>query len=82
MTSVVLASQSRARREVLEGAGVGFVAMSPGVDEDTAKAEFLAEGRNPRAIAEALAERKALAVSEDASKLVVGADQTLEFEGR
>ena len=82
MTRVVLASQSRARREVLTGAGVGFVAVTPGVDEDAAKAEFLAAGRNPRAIAEALAEAKALAVSEYPSQLVVGADQTLEFEGR
>jgi len=79
---VILASKSATRRAVLDGAGVAYEAAGSGVDEDAAKAELLAAGATPREVAEALAERKALAVSAGRPELVVGADQTLEFEGR
>lgn len=80
--TVILASQSAARRAVLSGAGVPHDAMVAGVDEDAAKTVLLAEGAGPRAVAEALAEQKALRVSEQREGLVIGADQTLDFEGR
>lgn len=79
--AVILASKSAARRAVLEGAGVPFEAAVAGVDEDAVKTELLARGASPKAIAEALAERKALRISADRPGLVIGADQTLEFEG-
>jgi septum formation protein len=79
---LVLASKSPSRRAVLEGAGVEFEAVGSGVDEDAAKAHLLAGGAGPRQVAEALAEQKALAVSGQRPELVIGADQTLEFEGR
>ncbi|HEY2356119.1 MAG TPA: Maf family protein [Phenylobacterium sp.] len=79
---LVLASKSATRRAVLEGAGVAYEASSSGVDEEAAKVELLAAGANPRQVAEALAERKAVAISRGRPELVVGADQTLEFEGR
>jgi septum formation protein len=79
---LVLASKSVTRRAVLESAGVPFSIASSGVDEDAAKVDLLAKGANPRQVATALAERKALAVSAGRSEWVVGADQTLEFEGR
>jgi septum formation protein len=79
---LVLASKSAARRAVLEGAGVPFEAAGSGVDEDVAKAELLARRATPRQVAEALAEEKALAVSVGRPELVVGADQTLEFQGK
>jgi septum formation protein len=79
---VVLASQSAARRAVLEGAGAPFETASAGVDEDAAKALLQARSASPKAIAEALAEQKAVAVSARRPGLVIGADQTLEFEGR
>ena len=78
---VILASKSVARRAVLQGAGVPFEIASAGVDEEAAKIRLLAGGASPKAIAEALAERKALAVSVARTGLVIGADQTLEFEG-
>src|SRR5258707_11329758 len=62
-TSLVLASKSAARRALLAGAGVPFEAASSGIDEDAAKARLLSEGANARAVAEALAEAKAVAVS-------------------
>jgi septum formation protein len=73
---VTLASQSAARKALLTAAGVSFTAVSPGVDEDLVKAEL---ARYPvRDIALALADAKALAVT--APGLIIGADQTLEFE--
>lgn len=79
--SIILASKSAARRAVLEGAGVPFEAAVAGVDEDAVKTELLAQGASPQAIAEALAERKAVRISQARPGLVIGADQTLEFEG-
>jgi septum formation protein len=81
MTPVILASTSRSRRVLLEGAGIEFTAQSPGVDEDAAKTDLLAEGANPKRVAEVLAGMKAVAVSARSPGLVIGADQTLELEG-
>jgi septum formation protein len=78
---VILASKSAARRAVLEGAGVPYEAAVAGVDEEAVKTELLAKGASPKAIAEALAERKALRISAERSGLVIGADQTLELDG-
>jgi septum formation protein len=78
---VILASKSAARRQVLEGAGVPFEAAVAGVDEDFVKTAMLAKGATPRDIADALAEVKAVRVSAQRPELVIGADQTLEFEG-
>ena len=78
---MILATQSAARRAILSGAGVAFEAMVAGVDEDAVKAELLARGATPKAVAEALAERKAQAVSTQHPGLVIGADQTLDLEG-
>jgi septum formation protein len=82
VTALILASKSMARRAVLEGAGVSFEPVGSGVDEDAAKAGLAARRATPRQVAEALAEDKALAVSVGRPELVVGADQTLEFQGQ
>jgi septum formation protein len=79
--TIVLASKSAARRAVLDGAGVAYEAASPGVDEDAVKAGLLAEGAGPRAVADALAELKAVKVSRSRAGLVIGADQTLDLDG-
>ncbi len=80
MTEVILASTSASRRALLQGAGVAFTARSPGVDESAAKAALLGEGLNPRDMADALAELKAIRLAAGEA-LVIGADQTLDFEG-
>ena len=79
---IVLASQSASRKAILMGAGIPFEAASPGVDEDALKVGLLAKGATPREIAAALAEAKALALPRAPDELVIGSDQTLEFEGR
>ena len=80
MTPVILASKSAARAQVLGAAGVVFETVGAGVDEAAVKQEL--SGATPRDIALALAERKAVAASEGRSGLVIGADQTLDLDGR
>ena len=80
--SVILASKSAARTAVLKGAGVAFETAVSGVDEDAVKTALLAEGQGAKAIAEALAELKAQKITQSRPGLVIGADQTLEFDGR
>jgi septum formation protein len=82
MTPVILASKSAARAQVLTGAGVSFQTAGSGVDEDAVKDAMLAVSEGPLEIARALAEAKALAVSQAQPGLVIGADQTLDLDGR
>ena len=78
---IVLASQSASRRALLEAAHVPFEALSPGVDEEAAKEALRADGLDARALADALAELKALKVSRRVpGGLVLGCDQTLSLD--
>ena len=79
--SLILASASFARRQVLAGAGLAFEVDPARVDEDGAKAAMRAEGLNLHAQADALAARKAVAVSSRRGGLVIGADQMLAIAG-
>jgi septum formation protein len=81
VTALILASASAIRRVLLANAGLGFTAVSPGVDEDAEKARLQADRASPKAVAEALAAIKAARVSRDFDGLVIGADQTLELDG-
>jgi septum formation protein len=81
VTRVTLASASASRAAILRAAGVDFRAVAAGVDEAAVKAQMLGAGAGANEIAEELAKRKALHVSRDRGGLVIGADQTLEFEG-
>jgi septum formation protein len=75
---LVLASQSASRRAMLDAAGVPFNATAPGVDEDAAKAGLRAQGVAPRDFADALAELKALRVSQrEPDALVLGSDSLM-----
>jgi septum formation protein len=78
---LILASQSIARRAVLKAAGIQFEAMSPMVDEETAKEALRAQDVSPRDLADALAEFKALKLSRRfPADLVLGCDQTLSLD--
>lgn len=75
---LILASQSAARRAMLEAAGVAHEAMAANVDEDAAKQAFRMQGLSPRNLADALAELKALKLSQrHGDAFVLGADQVL-----
>ena len=76
---LILASQSTGRRGMLEAAAVPFEAMSPGVDEDAAKASL--RHLPPRDFADALAELKARKISaRDPGALVLGCDSVVALE--
>lgn len=79
---IILASKSAARAAVLSGAGVPFETAVAGVDEDAVKQSLLAQGSDARDIADALAELKAIRISQKHPGFVIGSDQTLEFEGK
>jgi septum formation protein len=80
-TPLILASQSRARKELLKNAGIDVEAIPAGIDERAvqAAAGFTA----PSDVAALLAREKALAVSaRHRSRHVIGADQTLALGDR
>lgn len=71
--SLILASQSASRRAMLDAAGVNYVAEPARVDEDGVKAAMA--GQPVRDIADALAQLKALKVSQaHPGALVLGSD--------
>ncbi len=77
--SFILASASRSRAEILRGADVRFSIHPAHIDEDAIKRDM--RGAGEHAIAEKLAELKALSVStEHPQDLVLGADQVLMLD--
>lgn len=77
--TLILASSSAIRRQILEQAGVGFVAEPADVDENSEKRRHGAAGE----IALALAQAKALAVSQRRrDALVIGSDSVVSVDDR
>src|SRR5688500_1688370 len=77
---LILASQSAARRHMLEQAGVKCEAAAPELDEEAAKAGLAGAGFDPRGVAEELAQLKALSIDAGPDVLVLGSDQVLELD--
>jgi septum formation protein len=79
--SLILASGSLSRREMLTAAGVAFEVQPAEVDERAIEAGLA--DRSPDGVALALAEAKALAVSRQRpGPLVLGSDSLVEVNGR
>ena len=78
---IILASGSLIRRDILTSAGVEFTVYTKPVDEGAIKHAMLAEGAKPREIADALAEAKAMRVSQAMAGFVIGADQIMVMDG-
>jgi len=80
--TIVLASGSDIRAQLLKNAGVEFSIQTARVDEQMLRAGLEAEGASPRDIADALAEAKARKVSsKQHGSLVIGCDQVLDLDG-
>jgi len=77
---IILASGSAIRADILCAAGVVFDIVRPAVDEDTIKIEARAKGLGLRAMAQGLAEAKALSVDAPGA-VVIGADQIMTADG-
>ena len=81
--TLVLASGSEIRAQLLRQAGLSPLIDNPRIDEDMVKEALLAEAATPRDIADTLAELKARKVSEKhPGKLVLGCDQVLDHQGQ
>jgi septum formation protein len=80
--TLILASSSAIRHQMLQAAGVPVVVKPGRIDESTILQSLHAEGARPRDIADALAELKARKVSErNRDAFVLGCDQVLDCEG-
>jgi septum formation protein len=79
LASVILASASPRRRQLLAEAGYKFTVVPPDIDESA----FLADGIKACEYARRLALAKARSVGrERPDRLVIGADTVVDFEGR
>ncbi|WP_428669134.1 Maf family protein [Reyranella sp.] len=80
--SLILASASPSRRQLLANAGLVFTIEPSGIDEDEVK-RSLGSRAAPQELASTLAEMKAVKVSaRHPEAMVVGADSTLACNGR
>ena len=78
----ILASSSMSRRTMLEAAGIAFTVVAPNVDEALMKDVLTGGGADAPTVAHALAEAKAIAISDrHPDALVLGSDQILVCEG-
>jgi septum formation protein len=81
--TLVLASASVTRRQMLENAGIPFETLPVRIDEEAIRASMEAEGATPRDVADALGEFKARKGQEKRpDALVLGSDQVLALKGR
>ena len=80
---IILASGSEIRQILLQNAGVEFEVAIAIIDEDAIRRSLEANKTSPRDIADALAEFKAQKVAmKELDALVIGCDQTLDFDGK
>lgn len=79
---IILASGSQGRQAMLRNAGLSFRAIPANIDENAIIARLTADNRDIKFITAQLATDKALHISaKHPDTLVIGSDQTLEFEG-
>ena len=82
MVSIILASKSKVRKEILEKHGIPVKVEPSNVDEDIVKKSLLKENATPEIISKNLAELKANKISEKYNdNLVLGADSVIDLNG-
>lgn len=80
---LILASGSKARAEMLRGAGLSFGIVPADMDEQKLLREMVQQNAGPETIAAALARAKAQHIAQqNKNDYVIGADQVLWFGGR
>lgn len=81
-SSLILASNSPIRAQLLGNAGVPFSVETARVDEDALRQGMAADDLSPREMADHLAEFKAMRVAgRNRASLVLGCDQVLDLDG-
>tara|TARA_B100001250_G_C19796666_1_gene789033 strand:- start:1010 stop:1612 length:603 start_codon:yes stop_codon:yes gene_type:complete len=79
---IILASQSKVRKEILDKNNINCIVERSNIDEDLIKKSLLNEGASPEIISKNLAELKANKVSEKKSgEIVLGADSVIDLGG-
>ncbi len=80
MIKIILASQSKVRKNILEENGFTFEVRPSYVDEEPVKKSLIKEGESPEIISKNLAELKANKVSSSyPEKIVLGADSVIDL---
>jgi len=83
MLSIILASKSKVRKEILEKNGINCIVKPSNVDEEPVKESLLNQGESPEIISKNLAELKANKVSEKVyGEMVLGADSVIDLDGK
>ena len=82
MTNIILASKSKARKEILEKNGIKCLVVLSNIDEEPVKESLLYKGASPEIVSKNLAELKANKISEKFNgELVLGADSVIDLNG-
>ena len=82
MLKIILASQSKVRKKILDKHNILNEVQPSNVDEDIVKSSLLKEKASPELISKNLAELKANKVSNKyVDDLVLGADSVIDLEG-
>ena len=82
MLKIILASQSKVRKKILDGHNILNEVRPSNVDEDVVKSSLLKEKASPEIISKNLAELKANKISGKYSdNLVLGADSVIDLNG-
>ena len=82
MASIILASKSKVRKEILDNHNVLCNVEASNIDEEPIKESLLKEGATPEIISKNLAELKANKVSQKMNNsLVLGADSVIDLTG-
>jgi len=82
INSIILASKSKVRKEILEKNEISCVVEPSNVDEDSIKNSLLKEGASSEIISKNLSELKANKISEKKNgELVLGADSIIDLNG-
>ena len=79
---IVLASESKVRKEILEKNGIKSIVEPSNIDENIVKESLLKEKVTPEIISKSLAELKANKISQKKNdKIVLGADSLIDLDG-
>ena len=82
MYKIILASNSKVRKKILNENGIECKVFPPGVDEETAKESLIKENASSELISKNLAELKANKISlKFSNEIVLGADSVIDIDG-
>ena len=82
LNKIILASQSKVRKDILEKNNISCDVKPSNIDEDTVKESLIKEGAPPEIISKNLAELKANKISsKNYEQIVLGADSVIDLEG-